>query len=493
LRATTPREAHSHREHLANFEHLWHTLAGWALRPIDASGLAIFRILWGTLMSVAAARYLIFGWVDTFYTLPTFHFKYWGFAWVPIGPGWLIQAQCAAMVLLGLAVASGSFYRLSAALLAMLYAWQELRDVSTYLNHHYFALLVNVLLVFLPLHRCWSVDAWRKPTLRSATLPAICRNLLMFQVALVYFGAALAKVGSDWLMHAQPLDIWLSARDEVPILGRVFAQPWAPTLMSWGGFLYDATIVLWLLWPKSRPLAYLAVIAFHVTTRTLFEIGMFPWIMIIATTVFFVPDWPRRLVKWWRQRSHSGPPGPGDDLPANGREQARSPAETWRLTRARGIAAFFLVAYCLLQIMLPLRHHLYPGNILWHEQGMRWSWRVMVREKTGSITYRVELNTGKQLEVSPARYLTAHQVLEMAGQPDLILQLAHEIARDYDARGLGPVAVYADAWVSLNGRRAVRLIDPNVDLAATRDGLARAHWILPAPTSLPPTLRRGGV
>ena len=55
--------------------------------------------------------------------------------------------------------------------------------------------------------------------------------------------------------------------------------------------------------------------------------------------------------------------------------------------------------------------------------------------------------------------------------------------------GLGPVQVRADAWASLNGRRARRLIDPDVDLAAVDDGLAPAAWILPAPVERAPVLR----
>ncbi len=81
----------------------------------------------------------------------------------------------------------------------------------------------------------------------------------------------------------------------------------------------------------------------------------------------------------------------------------------------------------------------------------------------------------------------------MSVQPDLILQLARRIAHDFEARGQGPVEVRADARVSLNGRTAALLVDPEVDLARVVDGLAPKPWILPAPESPPlrlrPTLR----
>jgi hypothetical protein len=139
------------------------------------------------------------------------------------------------------------------------------------------------------------------------------------------------------------------------------------------------------------------------------------------------------------------------------------------------------------QLLMPLRFLVYGGNVRWHEQGMRFSWRVMVREKNGSVTFMVRQKASQRVfHVSPRRYLTGLQEREMSSQPDLIAQLARHIRRDFAERGLGDVEVRADVWVSLNGRRMTRLIDPSVDLATLPDDLARASWILPAPSEPPP-------
>jgi vitamin K-dependent gamma-carboxylase len=121
---------------------------------------------------------------------------------------------------------------------------------------------------------------------------------------------------------------------------------------------------------------------------------------------------------------------------------------------------------------------------------MRFSWRVMVRAKGGSTTFVVhDRSNGRTFHVSPRQYLTDLQESEMSSQPDLILQLAHHIARDLQARGHGPLEVRADSRASLNGRPSIRLIDPSVDLTQIADGFARADWILPGPTSAPPHTR----
>jgi hypothetical protein len=145
--------------------------------------------------------------------------------------------------------------------------------------------------------------------------------------------------------------------------------------------------------------------------------------------------------------------------------------------------------YAGVQVLFPLRNVLYGGDVLWHEQGMRWSWKVMVREKNGAVTFLVHLpDEGRTLHINPRRYLSAVQVREMSSQPDLILQLAHHIRDEYRQRGHRDVEVRVDAVASLNGRRSARLIDESADLATVRDGLHRAHWILPAPEASPPLL-----
>lgn len=437
--------------------------------PVDLASLAMHRILFGLLMFAGTVRFAATGWIDTQFVTPRFHFKYWGFEWVPVPPAPWVHLEFGLLALLALAVAAGLFYRFTMPAFTLVFAHVQLMDVTNYLNHYWFVVLLAALMSCLPLHAAWSLDARRDPSLARATVPAWMLRLLQFQVALVYGFAALAKVTPDWLVHAQPLQIWLSSRTELPVLGLVFQQPWAPWAFAWGGLLYDATIVLWLLAPATRPFAYVAVLGFHACTHLLFEIGMFPFIMTVATLLFFSPDWPRRLLAWLGF--------------ATKRAESESPLRTPRWV------PWAIGAWAIVMLAVPLRFLAYGGDVLWHEQGMRFSWRVMVREKSGSVTYRVrDPASGRAWEVEPSRYLMPRQERELATQPDLMLQLAHRIASDFEELGHPGVEVRADARVSLNGRAPAPMIDPAVDLARVSDGLAPAAWILPAPTT--PPLRR---
>jgi hypothetical protein len=453
-------------DHAHASSHETRSLGAWLAAPVDIAWLAAFRVLFGLTLFVSMYRFIVYGWLDEFFLKPRFHFKYWGFGWVEPLNDALMRDLFWALAVLALLVAAGVAFRLSALLLVLGFTYLQLIDVATYLNHYYLASLLGLLLVCSPAHRAWSVDAWLFPTLQRSAIPRAVQALFRFQVGVVYTFAGLAKAHGDWLLHATPLRIWLSSHTGLPVVGPLFRYEWVAFLMSWGGFLFDTCVPWFLLYKRTRPYAYVVLIGFHVTVGELFPIGMFPVIMMLAATVFFDADWPRVLVRL--PHAHTG--------------AAFKPLHKGWLALA--------AVYCAVQLLMPMRCFLYGGNVRWHEQGMRFSWRVMVREKNGAITYVVHSKSkGRTWHVSPERYLTPRQAREIEGQPDLILQLAHHISDTFDRKGLGPVEVRVQAVVSLNGRAGIPMIDPAVDLNTVRDGLARAAWILPAPEEAPPHTR----
>lgn len=451
--------------------------------PVDIAWLAAFRVLFGLTLAVSMARFLAYGWIDEFFVSPRFHFKYWGFSWVEPMRSAPMHTLFWALLALALLVSLGALTRIASLLLVLGFSYLQLIDVTTYLNHYYLASLLGLLLACAPAGRAWSVDAWLRPGWRRQHAPAGVLWLFRVQVGVVYTFAGLAKAHGDWLLHAQPLRIWLNSHTDMPWVGWLLASEWTAVAMSWGGFLFDTTVPWFLLWRRSRAYAYAALVCFHLAVGKLFPIGMFPVIMILAATVFFEPSWPRRLLARITAREVQRPAGDayGPRSPACVADEIRGPSRL-RLSLA--------LTYCVVQLLLPLRFLAYGGNVRWHEQGMRLSWRVMVREKNGSVTLIVHSKSrDRTWHVAPSRYLTRAQEREMSGQPDLILQLAHHVADEFARRGLGPVEVRADTRVSLNGRRSVPMIDPQIDLTTVRDGLGRAAWILPAPDEAPPHIR----
>ena len=323
--------------------------------------------------------------------------------------------------------------------------------------------LLSFLLIFLPLNTRLSLNARLGFSPYRETVPAWTLYSVRLQLVLVYFFAGVAKLNPDWLFAAQPLRIWLRANTELPIIGGLFDYVWVAYAMSWAGLLYDLTIPLFLLWRKTRPFAYLVVIAFHVLTALLFPIGMFPWIMLVSTLIFFSVEDYRAALGWLR-------------VPGMMSRLTSSPLSRASFSKSKRISSsltpLVLSLFFIFQIGMCLRHYAYPGSVLWHEQGYRFSWRVMLAEKTGSATFRITQD-GNTQTVYPSEYLTPQQVKQMSFQPDMILQFAHLLASEAG----GDAQVYADVWVSVNGRPSERLVDPDIDLAAEPYGLAERRWI----------------
>jgi vitamin K-dependent gamma-carboxylase len=421
---------------------------------VDNAWLIAFRMLFGGAMFISMVRFIAYGWVESLFIRPRFHFTYWGFEWIhPLPPG-PMTGLFYALAVFALCVMFGFFYRFAIWSLLLGFVYIQLIDVTTYLNHYYLATWLLLLLALAP-------------STANGTCGRGWQWLFRFQIGVIYTFAGLAKAESDWLVHAQPLGIWLSARTDIPLLGVLFRSSYAPWLMSWGGFLFDTAVPWLLLWSRTRIWAYAAVLCFHTTVGLLFPIGMFPVWMMIGALSFFPPSWPRF---WLRSRAAVKPAQP--------QELKASP---WK-----GVA---FGCYAMAHLLMPLRHHLYGGNVLWDEQGMRWSWKVMVREKNATLTYRVrDPINGHEMQVAPRRYLSRWQEREMSGQPDLILQLAHHIRDEYTTRLHRVVEVRVESAVSLNGRAPAPLIDPHVDLSIVHDGISLARWVLPAPREAPPLL-----
>ncbi|HXH58717.1 MAG TPA: HTTM domain-containing protein [Iamia sp.] len=421
----------------------------------------------GVVAVLSSVRTLAYGWTELLYAGPPHRFTYLGLGWVlPPGP-LLLRVLIVTVAGAGVAVALGWHTRLAAAVLLVAFGWIELIDATTYLNHYWFVTLLAAIAVVAPLGAAGSLDARRAGGPRPVAVGWVW--LLRFQVGVLYLSAGLAKLQSDWLLRALPLRLWLPARADLPLVGGLLEFGGTAHVLSVAGAAFDCTIVPLLLWRRTRPWAWLVLVAFHVATWILFPIGVFPWLMIGVSTVFFAPDWARRP---WGRRAATPRASP---TPRAATGSAR------RATGGRCVLAVFAAAWVALHLALPLRHLAYPGDHRWSAEGYRFGWNVLLVERSGSVTFVVrDPATGRTWTADLEALYTRAQIRVMTGEPDLIHQAARAIAADEARRG-HRVEVRGDAWLSLNGRPAARWIDPTVDLAAEPRTLLHQPWILPAP------------
>lgn len=424
--------------------------------PVDAASLGAYRVLLGTLVFLAVVRHWAKGGIADAFVVPTHFFAYDGLSFIRPLPGAWMYGVYATLAAAALSLAVGWRSRASAAVACVLFTYAHLCDKANYLNHYYLVSILLGLAALLPLAGALSVDSRRDG---FATVPTWVLWLVRFQIGLVYFYGGVGKLESDWLFRAMPLRIWLAANGDFPVLGPILRWPETAFVMSWLGAAFDLSVAWLLCMRRTRLFAYALVVTFHVMTARLFQIGMFPWVMIALTLVFFDPSWPRRVLpaRWFDARA-----------------TRRASVPRWGLGVAAVWAAF--------QAVYPLRSHLWSGDVLWTEDGYRFSWRVMLTEKAGSAEFRAtDPRTGQGRLVRNRAFLTPFQEKMMATQPDMIRAFAHMIADDAEQRGEPRPRVTADVVVTLNGRPPARLVDPAVDLAAEPLRLGRTPWVLSSP------------
>lgn len=441
----------------------------WLDEPVSIAPLVTLRVIVGAMLLFSTLRFMALGWVEDHYISPSFHFKYFGFEWVEPLPAAGMYAVHLLLIAASCCVMLGLFYRLAAFVQFVLFSYTELIDLTYYLNHYYFVSTVCALLVAVPANRAFSLDVLRNPSIRLEQAPRWVIFIFQLQLGIVYFYAGLWKINTDWLLHALPLKIWVPANDRLPLIGGLFRQEWTPWLFSWAGMLYDVTIVFWLSWRRSRVWAYLTVVVFHSLTGLMFQIGVFPLVMVGATLVFFSGAWHERL--WAGVGRLLRLPVQRVNPPAieAGRVAGKTP---------RWIMAVLAIHFAF-QILFPWRYLLYPGNVFWTEEGYRFAWRVMLMEKAGTATFFVkDTRSGREGEVVNREFLNDHQEKQMAMQPDMILQFAHFLKNHYAQKGLHAPEVRAEVYVTLNARPSRLLIDPKVDLGKIRDGWGHKTWVL---------------
>ncbi len=444
-------------------------------QQIPIAPLAVFRALFGFIMLVSIIRFAYRGWIQELYIDPDFFFKYCGFEWVqPLGRSgmYLIFAL---MGLSALAVMLGLFYRVAIVLFFTTFTYVELIDLTNYLNHYYFVSIVSFLLIFVPANRAFSLDVIRDRSLLRATVPAWTINIFKIQLGIVYCYAGLAKLNVDWLFRAMPLKIWLPAKSHLPVIGFLFNYKWTPFVFSWFGAIYDLFIVFFLLNRKTRIYAYGAVIIFHLLTLYLFQIGMFPYIMILSTLIFFPASFHQQVIDRFSKIS------PFSNLTIE--QDFSSPPLEYPSYLNRKLLNGMLAVYLAFQLLFPFRYLLYPGQLFWTEQGYRFSWRVMLMEKAGYVVFHIhDPVTGKREQVRNYDYLTPNQEKMMSTQPDMILQFAHFLADEYHKKGFEKPVITAESYVTLNGRRSQPLIDPTINLVDVQQVSGRQDWLLPLNT-----------
>lgn len=433
------------------WDRLWDRL--WA--PCDVASTAFLRAVFGLVVLSHVCLYFFNDSIEFYFGQTPHHLTFFGFDWVHAFELDGMRRVHYLMALAAVGVVLGLLYRLSAFLLFATFTYTLFAEASQFQNHYYLMCLIAFLFVCIPAHRSFSIDSVLVPEKASPWIPNWCRWLLMFQIAIPYVYGGIAKLNADWL-HGMPVGTWISEKSDLPLIGPWLAERSAAWLISYTGIVFDLLIVPLLLWTRTRPWACAAVIAFHLLNSVLFDIDVFPWMMILATPILCSPGWPRRWLHL--------------DSPAFLRNEHSEEAPRSSSTR---LSIGFFAIYVVWQLVFPLRHLLYPGNPSWTEEGQQFAWRMMLRRK--DIFLRIYATDGASHQVTPLplkNLMTYKQLIKMANSPDQLVACAPYFAQQAHEMGIRDAEIRAVVLTSLNGRKPQFQMDPELNLLT----LDRSIW-----------------
>ena len=339
-------------------------------KPVDIASLVFFRIVYGLIMILTFVLFLDqfdikANWID-----PRFHFHYIGFEWVDPLPGPFMYLFFVLLVLLAFFICIGFHYILSCSLLFLGLTYFLLINQIVWDTYFYLAWWISLILIFVPAHKKFSCDAWKNPHCSSETTPAWAVWILRFQIAMPYLFGGVTKLNEDWLRGFVTKGLFAS-KTHLPFIGQFCQEPWFIYGTAYGGLLLDLVLVPMVIFRPFRKLGLISLFSFHIFNFFVTDVGFFALLMLVTTLILLPPVL-----------------APGCILQIQGKSRFRISIVKHRtglpdknLKKLQKSTISLLGIYVVLQLLIPLRHHLIEGNVHWTEEGIVFSWGDAIQHK----------------------------------------------------------------------------------------------------------------
>ncbi|MCB0738001.1 MAG: HTTM domain-containing protein [Bacteroidetes bacterium] len=432
----------------------------WLFTPVDNAGLVAFRVLYGLILAAEAFGALATGWVTKIFVKTEFTIGFIDFQWLAdLLHGPIMYLYYAILGVLGLMIAFGYKYRLATLGFFVMWWAVYLSQKSHYNNHYYLMVVLTGLMFFIDCNRFFSIDSKQGKVEKSNQSPRWNYFIIIALLLIVYTYASINKIYPDWL-EGRTIPFWFKDKADYLIIGPVLQNETVQWCVIYGGILFDGLIIPALIWKRTRWLAVAASIFFHIFNSIVFQIGVFPYMMIATLVLFLRPeDIRKRIFK----KSEAG---------IKPRDFSVNKPVFWTI-----------MVFLLINIILPVRHHFIKGDVFYTEEGHRMSWRMMLRSKRGNGRLKiVDLKTNKDIIYPIKNHLRPHQYKALITQPDMVYSMVQKMKTHLAKDGYDSVAIYWGVTMSLNRGSFHEIIPDTVNLAKVEwNHFRHNEWILSPP------------
>jgi len=330
-----------------------------------------------------------------------------------------------------LLLALGILSRISALLFALSFGYLFLIDMSWYNNHYYLWCLMAFMFAIVDTNHSISIiDVIKGDSEMEISDTAI--QSFKWLISIVYLYAALVKINPDWL-QGYPATIWFENRN--------YARPnLFGLIISYTGLFYDLLMPIMLWYFARKWWIIIPYFLFHFINSFMFNIGMFPFIMMVAWLLFSVKN--------------------------------LKPFSKFKFESAKQIFAYkyinsILFVFFVFHVVFPLRYWMYDGRTSWHRQGYYFSWRMMLDNyHLHDFRFKVVLPSMKnEYAIDFDRIMTYRQFENIYNDSYALWYVAQVLAKDAKQKykEQNP-QVYCTSIISLNQHLPKALLDSTKNL-----------------------------
>lgn len=165
--------------------------------------------------------------------------------------------------------------------------------------------LLAFYLIWMPIERCWSMDAWLWQRLwpkNSASrnyadgrfaAPGWGPRLLQIQMCVIFLSAGLSKLGGDAWLNGTAL-YYVARLDDYfgrfPAPDWPFNSPWAVAALTWSVIAVELLVPVLIWFRETRRPALAAAVLFHLGNEWTMHLFLFHWAMLVGWLAFLRPE-----------------------------------------------------------------------------------------------------------------------------------------------------------------------------------------------------------